>query len=108
MYCDVLVLWRENEYLQWEFISCGLDAKLTPDHFLKKLEGLSLVLMEQVLNISRLPGQICLFGFCLTPRSTIFQSCWDGTTAFWVFTSTLGSLKRLAQEIYTAVVGFEI
>ena len=28
------------KHLQWEFISCELDAKLTPDHFLKKLEGL--------------------------------------------------------------------
>ena len=40
-------------------------------------------------------------------RSTIFQSCWDGATASWVFTITLGSLKCLAQGHYTAVVGFE-
>ena len=45
--------------------------------------------------------------FCLTSQSTIFQSCWDGATASWVFTSTLGSLKCLAQGDYMAVVGFE-
>ena len=36
-----------------------------------------------------------------------FQSCWDGATASLVFTSTLRSLKCLAQGHYTAVVGFE-
>ena len=40
--------------------------------------------------------------------STIFQSCWDGAIASCVFTGTLGSLKRLAQEHYTATVGFEL
>ena len=44
---------------------------------------------------------------CLTFRSTIFQSFWDGATAFWVFTSTIGTLKCLAQGHYTAVVGLE-
>ena len=47
------------------------------------------------------------FGYCLMFRLTIFQPCWDGATASWVFTSTLESLKRLAQGHYTAVVGFE-
>ena len=47
------------------------------------------------------------FWFCLTSRSTIFQSCWDRATASWVFTSTLGSLNCLAKGHYTAVVGFE-
>ena len=45
--------------------------------------------------------------FCLTSRSRIFQSFSDGATASWVFTSTLGTLKCLAQGHYTAVVGFE-
>ena len=45
--------------------------------------------------------------FCLTSRSTTFQSFWDGATASWVFTSTLGTLKCLAKEPYTAVMGFE-
>ena len=50
---------------------------------------------------------VCVF--CLTSRSTIFQSCWDGATDSWVYISTLGSLKCLAQgHRYTAVVGFEI
>ena len=31
--------------------------------------------------------------------------CWDVGTASWVFTSTLESLKCLAQGHYTAVVG---
>ena len=47
------------------------------------------------------------FGYCLTSRSTIFQSCWDWATTSRVFTSTLGSLKCLAQGHYTAVVGIE-
>ena len=38
--------------------------------------------------------------------STIFQSFWDAATASWVFTSTLGTLKYLAQENYTEVVGY--
>ena len=45
--------------------------------------------------------------FCLMSRSTIFQSFWDGATASWVFTSTLGTLKCLAQGHYREVVGFE-
>ena len=45
--------------------------------------------------------------FCLTSRSTIFQSCWDGATASWVFTSTLGSLKSLSQGHDTSAVGFK-
>ena len=50
-----------------------------------------------------------MFGlfFCLTSRSTIFQSCWDGATASCVFTSALESLKFLAQGHCTAVAGFE-
>ena len=32
---------------------------------------------------------------------------WDGATASWVFTSTLETLKLLAQGHYTVVVGFE-
>ena len=47
------------------------------------------------------------FCFCLTSRSSIFQSFWGGATASCVFTSTLGTLKCLAQGHYTAVVGFE-
>ena len=47
------------------------------------------------------------FSFCLTPRSTVFQSFWDGATAFWVLTSTLEILKSLAQGHNTAVVRFE-
>ena len=39
--------------------------------------------------------------------STTFQSFWDGATASWVFTSTLGTLKCLAQGHYMAVVGFK-
>ena len=46
------------------------------------------------------------FGYCLTSRLTIFQSCRDGTKASWVFTSTLESLKCLAQGHYMAVIGF--
>ena len=42
--------------------------------------------------------------FCLTLLSTIFQTCWDGATASWVLTSTLGSLKCLAQGHNTAIV----
>ena len=45
--------------------------------------------------------------FCLTSLSTIFQSFWDGATASWVFTSTLGTFKCLIQGHYTAVMGFE-
>ena len=37
----------------------------------------------------------------------IFQSCWDGATAPWVFISTLGSLKCFAQGHYKGVVWFE-
>ena len=44
---------------------------------------------------------------CLTSWSTIFQLFWDGATASWVFTSTLGTLKCLAQGHYTAVMGFK-
>ena len=59
---------------------------------------------------SRCPYLQC-FGFvlvfCLTSRSTIFQSFCDGATCSWVFTSTLGAFKGLAQKHYTAVVGFE-
>ena len=36
-----------------------------------------------------------------------FSSCWDEATTSWVFTSTLGSLKCLAQGHYTATVEFE-
>ena len=36
-----------------------------------------------------------------------FSVIWDGATASWVFTSTLESLKCLAQGHYTSVVGFE-
>ena len=43
----------------------------------------------------------------LTSRSTILKSCWDGATASWVFTSTFGSLKCLAQGHFTTTVGFK-
>ena len=48
-----------------------------------------------------------IFGlvFCLTSRSTIFQSFWDGATTSWVFISTLGTLKCLAQGHYMVVRG---
>ena len=39
---------------------------------------------------------------CLTSRSTICQSFWDGATVSWVFTSTLGTLKCIAQGHYMA------
>ena len=42
----------------------------------------------------------------LTSWSTICQSFWDGATTFWVFTSTLETLKWLTQGHFTAVVGF--
>ena len=59
------------------------------------------------LYIPFLWGGVFFVVFCLTSRSTIFQPCWDGATASCVFTSTLGSLKCLAQGHYTAVMGFE-
>ena len=76
------------------------------------------VLEDEISKYSR-KGQVILLGdlnervnvkdlvFCLKSRSTIFQSCWDGATASWVFTSTLGSLKCLVQGHFAAVVGFE-
>ena len=68
---------------------------------------------KNTLEIATLLDQILIpcgrFGlvFCLMSRSTIFQSFWDGATASWVFTSTLGTLKCLAQGHYMAVMGFE-
>ena len=52
-------------------------------------------------------AKILMCDGALTSRSTIFKSFWDGAIASWVFTSTLGTLKCLAQGHYTAVVGFE-
>ena len=34
-----------------------------------------------------------------------FSVLWDGSTASWAFTRTVGSLKCLAQRHYTAVEG---
>ena len=51
----------------------------------------------------RSKGLVCCLCFCLTSLSTIFQSFWDRATASWVFTSTLGTLKCLAQGHYTGV-----
>ena len=45
--------------------------------------------------------------FVKVSRSTTFQSCWNGVTTSWVFISTVGSLKRLAQGHYTVVMGLE-
>ena len=36
-------------------------------------------------------------GFLFNVPVNNFQSFWDGATASWVFTSTLGTLKCLAQ-----------
>ena len=45
---------------------------------------------------------------CLTSQSTNFQSFWDRATASWALvTSTLVTLKCLAQGHYTAVLEFE-
>ena len=61
----------------------------------------------KVGGITRENKLFCCSFFCLTSRSAIFQSFWDGATASWVFTSTLRTLKCLAQGHYTANVGFE-
>ena len=50
---------------------------------------------------------VCVCVCVFSARSTLFQSFWDGATASWVFTSTLGILMCLAQGHYKAVVGFE-
>ena len=58
-------------------------------------------------SVCKKMSKILVCVFCLSSRLTIFQSCWDEAPSSWVFTSTLGSLKCLAQRRYTAVVGFE-
>ena len=65
---------------------------------------ISSFLSENIIFASQ---KVCAFCFCLKSQSTILQSFWDGANAFWVFTSTLGTLHCLAQGHYTAVLGFE-
>ena len=50
-------------------------------------------------------GWLLLFLFNVPVNNV--QSFWDGATASWVFTTTLGTLICLAQGHYTAVVGLE-
>ena len=69
---------------------------------LKKVSFTYCIFMENLMN-----RWVKLTGFFgLTSWSIIFQSFWDGAIASWVFTSTLGSLKCLAQGHYTMVMGF--
>ena len=53
--------------------------------------------------ILRLILFVCLFLFNIPVNN--FSVIWDGATTSWVFTSTLGTLKCLAQGHYTRLWG---
>ena len=86
-----------------------LDSYLCPGtrifwQIYQKILYMTYFFLEQLNRPLKLRGGVGYVRVCGLSRSTIFQSCWDGAITFWVFTSTLGSLKCLAQGHYT---GFE-